>query len=166
MAEPERKPWEQRPDEPEAAFVRFLIYLNLGPGRSLNAAYRTFLSNLGEATEGHERPQAPGQWHRDMRLFGWLSRARAWDVAVFSEVGREAAIALMSYVRALAVKGLEALAESSGPADWKDHLETIHALSSIIPQETFAALADAGGPPPEPEPGPGPQPDEPVQVQD
>ena len=33
-------PWEQQPDEPEVAYARFLVYLNLGRARSVDAAFQ------------------------------------------------------------------------------------------------------------------------------
>src|SRR5262249_5670477 len=80
---PANKPWDQRPDEPDPAFVRFLIYRDLGPGRSLIQAYLAFLRLLDGSTEGVERRSIPGQWYRDSRQWEWVRRARAWDVEVF-----------------------------------------------------------------------------------
>jgi hypothetical protein len=146
MSEQESALWNRRPDEPDAAYVRFLIYRNLGPVRSLEAAYRKFMEDLGEidAAKSCESLPVSGQWFKDSRSFDWVRRARAWDIAVFSEVGREAVIALGHYTRALAIKGLEALANSSGPENWKAHLETLHALCTIIPPEIISALLQQG----------------------
>jgi hypothetical protein len=157
MSEHEQTSWERQPGEPDAAYVRFLIYRNLGPARSLEAAYRKFMEDLGEidAAKSCESLPVSGQWFKDSHSFDWVRRARAWDIAVFSEVGREAVIALGHYTRALAVRALEALANSSGPENWKEHLETLHALCTIIPPETISALLQQGAARPgKPEPIP------------
>src|SRR5262249_28786381 len=56
MAENKLKPWDQQPDEPDAAYSRFLMYRNLGPARTLDAAFANFLRAGGK----NERDGTPG----------------------------------------------------------------------------------------------------------
>jgi hypothetical protein len=139
-----RKPWDQLPNEPDAAFVRFLFYRSLGPARSLLKAHLAMMGELGEGPERPEKAHAPGQWHKDCRLYNWPERAQAWDVHTFATVGRDAVIALVGYIRKLAVKGLGLVDTSPGPETWKEHLETVHALANLIPPETISGLLNLG----------------------
>lgn len=50
-----RKAWEQLPDEPDSAYARFLMYRNLGPARSIDAAFKTTATkrNKGARSMNH-----------------------------------------------------------------------------------------------------------------
>lgn len=64
--------WDQQRGESMAAFAAFRAYLEMGPERSMVAAYR----------KHNERPAAinvPGSWNSWARQFGWVERARQWD---------------------------------------------------------------------------------------
>jgi hypothetical protein len=64
---------ERLPDESAAAYARFLAYRNLGPARTLDAAYRAFRG----VPEGSKRCRRPGQWQRESVQFNWAARALA-----------------------------------------------------------------------------------------
>lgn len=140
MAKLRRESWDQQPGEPDGAYVRFLFYRNLGPARSLRRAHEAALQSVGEATEGDDGRQLPGQWSRDSREYRWVERARAWDAAMLEEVGRETVTAFLAYLRALTIKALEALADSEGPRDWNAFLETTAALGGFISQQAVEQL--------------------------
>ena len=68
-------PWNAQPGESPKAFAAFQIYLNLGPGRSFQAAWRQYVG----------RPDAlaanvPGYFADWSRKNRWGDRARAWDI--------------------------------------------------------------------------------------
>jgi hypothetical protein len=54
QADGQRQPWEQQPGEPDAAYVRFLVYRNLGPGRTLRLASATL---TGRSATNRNKPQ-------------------------------------------------------------------------------------------------------------
>jgi hypothetical protein len=137
------QPWDQQENEPKRSYVRFLLYRDLGPTRTVEAAYEKYFSEK-KAGEGGEKLWVPGQWWRDSRAYGWSERAQAWDVFIFSKVGREAAVLLGHYVRELVTRGLKMLAHSSGPETWKEHLETINALCNVISPEVMSAIVQPG----------------------
>lgn len=69
----EREPWEQLPDEPDNAYERFLVYRDLGHGRSLSKAY--------QAACGLEQcKRVPGNWQRHSKRLQWPERAIKWDI--------------------------------------------------------------------------------------
>jgi hypothetical protein len=144
MTTDEVKPWDQREGEPEAAYVRFLIYRNLGPARSLDLAYRTFQEGQEGAPESVER-RAPGQWYGDSRTFAWVERARAWDIAMLAEHGQDAVMVFVGCLKQAAVKVLRSLDRLDGPADWKSAMESLNVLSSLIPAETIKAMQPHAG---------------------
>lgn len=76
-------PWLQQPGEGDTAFAAFVIYRDLGPGRTLDAAYRAH-AGLSGAQEGTKR--APGGWKRWYSQHNWRARAEAYDNRVQREV--------------------------------------------------------------------------------
>jgi hypothetical protein len=62
--QPKRQPWDQQPDEPGRCYARFLLFRNMGPSRSVEAAYRL----VARAKEGEKR-RAPGAWHRASQTY-------------------------------------------------------------------------------------------------
>jgi hypothetical protein len=112
-----RQGWDQQEGEPDAAYVRFLIFRNLGPARALVAAYQTFLTDLDEASEGVEK-RAPGQWHADCRTYDWVSRSRAWDIAMLSEHGKESIVAFNDAIRRGVLKLCSGISSMNGPESW------------------------------------------------
>jgi hypothetical protein len=67
--------WERRPDEPARWYERFLLYRNLGPGRTLAAAYALAVRQEGLAT-----PRLPARWSQIAATWQWETRSAAWDV--------------------------------------------------------------------------------------
>ncbi len=64
------KPWQQLDDEPIEWFARFQVYLDLGPFRSLTAAYRIWTHSNGKPSKtASDRAQQ----------FNWDQRALAYD---------------------------------------------------------------------------------------
>jgi hypothetical protein len=143
VARKEIKPWDRQRNEPEAAFLRFTVYRSLGPARSLQAAYERFLEDSGGASKGTKRHRVPGQWRRDCAAHDWVSRARAWDIESFAELGQAAVVGYVALMEKAILKSLVRLDRLDGPDDWGKLLETLHGLSQIIPQSSLAALSRA-----------------------
>ncbi len=75
------KPWHQQPDEPPDWYDRFHAFLNLGPSRSLTAAYRKWANSTGKPSSTTSQ-----QYHK----WRWKERAMAYDQAKREEkVARE-----------------------------------------------------------------------------
>jgi hypothetical protein len=66
------RPWEQLPNETEYAFASFLAYLNLGPNRTVRAAFHT-LDESGSI--GCQIKML----YKHSTTFKWAYRAEAWD---------------------------------------------------------------------------------------
>jgi len=66
------RPWEQLPNETDYAFASFLAYLNLGPNRTVRAAFQT-LDESGSI--GCQIKMI----YKLSTTFKWAYRAEAWD---------------------------------------------------------------------------------------
>lgn len=69
-----RLTWEKREDETSKAFAAFVVYRDLGPGRSYDKAYR--------AAKGQNKRQASGRWREWAAKFDWLKRAQDYDAHI------------------------------------------------------------------------------------
>lgn len=65
-------PWERQSGETARAYAAFLRFRDLGPGRSLAAAYRA-------ATGRQQAGEPSGQWRGWHAAHAWRARAEAWD---------------------------------------------------------------------------------------
>lgn len=80
MAEALIDSWEKFPRESAKAYAAFVIYRNMGPGRSLIAAFKH--SHAGAKS-------ASGQWTRWCGAFDWRRRAEDYDIWYEREQRRE-----------------------------------------------------------------------------
>lgn len=151
--------WDQQPGEPDAAFKRFLVYLYLGPGRTLNSAYRRSVP----ASDRVESRRATGTWHADSRQWNWMQRADAFDIYNLRRHGQRAIIAYVRRICRLSDK-LDRALRKIKPETWEECLETHRVIGQDIAAEDIAALAARGdaagddapadGSPPGPDPLP------------
>jgi hypothetical protein len=132
MAQKPKQPWHQKRGEPKGSYARFLIYRNLGPCRTVTAAYQV-------VKKGAER--CPGQWQRDSTKWSWCERAAAWDIAVLLDVGKDVIVGFVNSLRALSRKTLAALNdEAIKPGGWANVLEAINVLGHFISPEAVERL--------------------------
>lgn len=76
--------WLQQPGESDAAYAAFVSYRDVGPGRTVDEAYRR---SKGVGAEGAPRDQqetkggarAPGRWREWAKEWSWKDRATAYD---------------------------------------------------------------------------------------
>lgn len=132
------KPWEQLENETPEAYTRFLVYRNLGPGRSIAAAYK--------AVKGGKKREPSGQWERDSVAYNWPDRAARWDVAQLSELVPEATANIFKAISETARIALREL--ESGrlkPANWAELKETVTLLASFISPEVITSAIDNAG---------------------
>ena len=83
----ERAPWEQQDGEPSRWYQRFEAYRLMGPGRSLEAVWRSEEAVRSRA----KRPSST--WYERSEQWQWKSRAQAWDqhLTNLAEAEQEAA---------------------------------------------------------------------------
>jgi len=143
MARAEKHPWDQQPDEPDEAYGRFLIYRGLGPGRSVQRSYQTYLNTFRNAGGRPKTPQVPGHWSDDSARWRWVDRAHAWDVHVLREFGERLAVRFVGALDAVAGKVVEALARSScRPKQWKEVLDALDIISKYLKPDALGQSGD------------------------
>lgn len=131
-----KQSWAQQKGEPPAAYARFLLYRNLGPARSLDAAYALY----SKATEGNEK-RTPGNWNQESTQWKWQERATAWDIATLSQIGQEAIVAFAAFLKALSQRALLALADPTiQPRSWETLLHTAEVINGLIAPEAVEAV--------------------------
>lgn len=135
MPETTARPWDQRPDEPPAAFLAFSHYRDLGPGRTLIGAARSLAgarpgrpgagSGPGKAGKGRSGPvnDVPGAFRRWLKAHRWAERAAAYDEFLAQAKDRGAARAAEA-----AAGDLFALAAREEEAEIKAVLEDARLL--------------------------------------
>jgi hypothetical protein len=144
VAKKPKQPWEQQKGEPDSAYVRFLLYRNLGPARSLDAAYAA----QSKAANGSKR-RAPGAWFAESVRWHWQERACAWDIAMLAQLGQQAIVAFAAFLEALSRRALTALADPTvHPRSWEDLLHTAEVISGLIDPRAVEALLDRPSHPP------------------
>jgi predicted secreted protein len=83
------EPWLRQKSEPATWYMRFKRYLDLGPKRSLRKALADE-PETQKATKGTGKKQetknlsdvsVPGAWKRASKLWRWVERAEAYDLA-------------------------------------------------------------------------------------
>lgn len=141
------EPWDQQSGEPDAAYARFLRYRNMGPGRSLDAAFAASLP----AAKRHKPPPLSGQWIDDSARWKWVERTAKWDVHVLLTAGRDAAAAYMIALRAFAEKTLAVVLKVKPTDDFDQAMRAVDLLSKLITHEAVdevlrQARMDSGEP--------------------
>ncbi len=140
-----KKAWEQQAEEPGEAYVRFLIYRNLGPSRTLNAAYALASKKVSKGAKRRRSPispkRAPGQWERNSAAYHWHERAIAWDIEMLSTHGIQTVTRFLEALDVISQKALLKLKENkTKPRSWQDVLAVITLLGTFIPAETVAQI--------------------------
>lgn len=134
----ERRTWEQQDGEPDNSFARFLAYRNMGPTRSIDKAFASYVEN------GSVSWRSSGQWYVASSKWNWIARASAYDVHLLSEAGKLAAVAFVNAITAYARRLLEAISDGDiKPEKWADITGALETLAKFIPSETVKALVHA-----------------------
>ena len=142
-----KQPWEQRDNEPDVAFKRFLFYLHLGPNRTIRKAWQASLP-VDKRSKTHKQP--PGNWMGDSAVWKWVERADRYDIYNMARHGRKAMIRHMQAVAELAKKTLKGFREHDA-ADFEQAVKGFDALGKQITAETVEAFRDMGSDEPESE---------------
>jgi hypothetical protein len=78
--EPE-KPWLRQQNEPAKWFMRFKIYKDLGPKRTMQAAIDADTGKEKQEKAQTKSVSIPGSWSRAAKVWNWKARAQAYDLA-------------------------------------------------------------------------------------
>lgn len=135
------QPWDQQPGESAIAYRRFLLYLHLGPARTIPKAVETW-----RQTRPASKPNASprnGQWQDDSARWSWVERAAAWDIAQLRQAAPEFAALIFGTMRQVARLTLEA-AQSGNyrPTSWEEIKDTAVVLAQFVAPEVITAAVD------------------------
>lgn len=134
---------ERLPDESDEAYARFLLYLHLGPGRSIEAAYRLYYTNRtsGAKAKNGDRRRRSGQWERDSRTYHWKERASKWDVKLLTSLVPGSIARILHAIDQMALRTVQMLeSDHVKPKTWGDLLNAVSLLGSVISPEVIASL--------------------------
>ncbi len=127
--------WEQQEGEPNEAYARFLVYRNLGVGRSISSA-------AASVAKGEKRRS--GQWERDSANFEWSVRAIDWDIFNAKRIGESIVLEYIQTLKVMWFKTLQVASDKkTKPKGWAELVETVTTLGAFIPQETVAGIRRA-----------------------
>jgi hypothetical protein len=129
--------WDQLPNEPDAAYNRFLVYRNLGPGRSLQSAWAA-----QNGTKRKKSERMSGQWRDDSAAHRWVERANAWDGYQLQQAGAATVHNWINILSGIAGKTLEAINEGVKPDNWSGVIQSAQVLGAHISPEAVNALAE------------------------
>jgi hypothetical protein len=158
--------WEQHEGEPGKAYERFLFYRDLGPTRSLDAAYEAYINSeafeapntksLEKASRGIKRYRAPGQWREDCVTYQWVFRANQWDIFMLSVAGKSVISDFYKLLAVMTNQTLETMRKGQlVPVTYGQALEGLQILGNYVSPEAVAAWAlDSGDKTEEPAPEP------------
>lgn len=149
MSDDIERPWEQQSGETDKAYRAFCAYLLLGPGRSIDAAWR----QQGRSKSATSR--APGHWTRWSSKHNWAERASVHD----QHAARQAIEAQEDSLKSLVAKVTRAAslsidhicgrlenAENSIPVEFPDAIKALNATTNAI--HRLGSLTGAGQPQP------------------
>ena len=126
-----RMPWDQLPNEPLTSYRRFLVYRNLGPGRSLDRAY--------EAIKGSKK-QPSGYFAKISGKFDWERRATAWDIENMADQGARTAVNFVKTLEILAAKAiLDAMKPEREIRNVDQLLDVLNVIGNFITPEVIEA---------------------------
>jgi hypothetical protein len=174
------QPWEQQSEEPDLHFLWFGAYLLQGATRSLEGAYRAWLTDNGvpSGVTGCKK-RAPGAWQRAAKQWRWEERARAYDLHTLVDRVRESVCMALEIDRVWHRSLIRAIEAGIGPRTYEELLSGIQEVHASVPAEVrYAALLQsrpvpgdtAAGPPGKPAGPPDyshpkpPEPDQPTVI--
>lgn len=146
MTTPAPPPWDQQPNESSAAFRRFLVYLHMGPARSIPKAVQAWRA-MCPPRNPNASPRN-GQWQDDAARWSWIERAAAWDIFQLRQSVPEFAALVFANMTQMARLTLEA-AQSGAlkPTSWEELKDASVVLAQFVSPETIAAAVDHAGQP-------------------
>lgn len=148
------EPWDRTPRESAEAYTRFLLYRNLGPGRSLRKAHRAYQRTRDPGAGGNEPLHLPGHWTAESAEHRWVERAALWDVRNIRAYGARLAVLHVQAMTKVAEKNARYAGRlSPGDDGWADLVASLRLIAAVITPEL---VRDVSQGPPADRPAPAP----------
>jgi hypothetical protein len=136
--------WDRQPEESAVLYTQFLVYRDLGPARSLDRAYRSYLRrfDLGEVRKG---ARAPGSWQEASVRFSWTERSELWDVWRIETYGKRIAPLFTAALERVTRRLFEAAGQMKpGQKGWRDVLDTLDRVAAQLEKARNAGALQNG----------------------
>ena len=128
--------WDQLDNEPTEAHARFLVYRNLGPVRTVEAAYHS----VGKS---RKKNGMSGQWASDSAAYNWRERAARWDVAQLNQIVPETAGIIFEGIKEYARIVLRELQSAQyKPRNWAELRDSLVVLAGFVSPEVITQAVD------------------------
>lgn len=144
-------PWDRKPDEPSKWYERFLIYMNMGPSRTIQGAYRIYIGpeRVAKLLEEGKHTCANSQWYYYCREWDWDGRAALYDdrnarkfLAQEEAIKQGARIVRIQAAMAGLQKAVDAIEQKTSKDMSK---ESVSALSNTVKQLSDLLRQDLEG---------------------
>ena len=151
MASNRKYKWDRLPVEDDLDYSYFLVFRNLGPRRTLRAAYRQFAATFGNAQKvPMSGVNVPDKWKNLRRDNRWVERASAWDVSNLKSVGSQLVVNQSRSLLILSRKALTAAGKVAiSTEDARELLEVLKAVQAYLTPEFVGAAGQESSPVPE-----------------
>lgn len=146
------RPWEQWPNETDEWYARFLVYLSLGPNRTIISTYQALAQ-----TEQRAQAAASGEtevtlylpakvsatWTRHASDFAWDERAAKYDVFTLSQLVPQTVTVIFRTITEFARVTMERLqSREILPETWSELQGAVVTLASYISPEIIEATVN------------------------
>lgn len=151
MASNRKYKWDRLAVEDDLDYSYFLVFRNLGPRRTLRAAYRHFAASFGNAQKTPlSGVNVPEKWKSLRRDNRWVERAAAWDVHCLKSVGCRVAVNQSQAILSLSREAVRAARKVHiDPEQTAELLDVMRTIQGYLTPETVAAVAMNAAPLPE-----------------
>jgi len=134
-------PWNRRAGESFEDYSLFLFFRNVGPSRTLRAAYTGYLQEFGMEQRGPKVVRATRSWRDKCAEFEWVERAAAWDAHNLQTVGARIAALHGQAMLQLAERMCRAVHKAKpGDASWGDLLRGMQEVGSFLTPELVTGI--------------------------
>lgn len=138
-------PWERMENEPEQGYKQFLIYLGMGPARSLLETWRIVASGFENASP-KDISEVPGHFRRTADRWNWEERAMDHNSYTFKTKAMTTTYGFVELLDITIAKLRDHVQNNFESLTKKMSLpqliEAINAISAFVPQSVIQQLYD------------------------
>lgn len=136
MEAEELQPWQKQEGESNTEYAKYLVYQNMGPGRTVLRAYRAYKQDPNITTYS-------GAFRRLSTVRRWIDRASAYDVYAMSDRGTGIVVNWVEALVLLSERTLSAIIDQDlRPKNLEEALRIIDVLSQFVTPETVQAARE------------------------
>lgn len=143
--------WEQQLGETDHEYRCFAVFRSLGIRRTIATVARAYHKELKRAAEQDPTiTVTPAKYLSDnmstsAKRWNWTARAKAYDAHTMIKHGEAAAtgfVKLIDETVRVCLKAIKEKAADIQPSNFKELIEGLETIASLIPPETLRAICD------------------------